>query len=117
MLRKHINDDEPTPVKVVSIQPTIGPCPCPQPGCQQSDGEYPRQRGYVVYEEYGGSSGDYLTSAPCRCCDGKGSLRNGEKAYMSYCSSANYADILTPYPDPVPMSKQVYDEIKTRRRG
>ena len=108
MLRKHINADA-FSVDVKSRTPESGPCSCPQPGCQSSDGSGAYRKGCVVYEEYGGHSGDYVTSNPCKCCDGKGYLANGERAYERYCVSYGVRDLKTGYPDPHPMSRQVYD--------
>lgn len=108
MLRKHINADA-FPVDVKSRPPESGPSSCPQPGCQSSDGSGPYRKGCVVYEEYGGGSGDYVTSNPCKCCDGKGYLANGELAYETYCVVHGVRDLKTGYPDPHPMSRQVYE--------
>ena len=106
MLRKHINDDSIYPVNVVSSDSIIGPCTCPQPGCQQ---------GNVMYQEYGGSSGDYMTSQICKCCDGRGYLLDGHRPYSAYCGSNGARDISTGYPSPIPMSRQVYDSIQSKQ--
>lgn len=108
MLRKHINADA-VAVDVKSRTPESGPGSCPQRGCQSSDGSGPYRKGCVVYEEYGGNSGDYTTSNPCKCCDGKGYLATGERAYEKYCVAHGVRDLKTGYPDPHPMSRQVYD--------
>lgn len=113
MLRKHTND-EATVVDVVSKQPERGPQSCPQAGCQESSGEHPYSKGCVVYEIFGGYSGDYLTSTPCKCCDGKGYLYEGELAYRNYCNAHGVRDIRTGYPNPIPMSKEVYNSIAVK---
>jgi hypothetical protein len=109
MLRKHINHEGVFPVDVKSRPPEIGPMPCPQPGCQSSDGGGAYSKGFVVYEEYGGFSGDYVTSNPCKCCDGKGQLFEGERAYEQYCVALGVRDLGAGYPDPHPMSREVYE--------
>lgn len=108
MLRKHINADA-VPVDVKSRSPEVGPGSCPQTGCQSSSGSGPYQKGCVVYEEYGGGSGDYVTSNPCKCCDGKGYLASEERAYETYCVAHGVRDLKTGYPDPHPMSREVYE--------
>ena len=110
MLRKHINHEGSFSVDVNSTPAQVGPGPCPQAGCQSSSGTGPYSKGNVVYEEYGGNSGDYVTSLPCKCCDGKGYLASGEKAYYTYCRAHNVRNLSTGYPDPIGMSKQVYDD-------
>lgn len=114
MLRKHINDS----VSVVSISSSdiVGPCACPQEGCQRSDGEYPFSKGWVVFEEFGGHSGNYLTSEPCRCCDGKGHLFENERPYYRYCFGVPTRDVSTPYPRPFPMPRSVYEDPKVLER-
>ncbi len=114
MLRKHINDS----ASVVSISSSdiVGPCACPQVGCQREDGEYPFSRGCVVFQEFGGYSGDYLTSEPCRCCDGKGHLFENERPYFRYCFGVPTRDILTPYPNPHPMPQSVYEDPRLLER-
>lgn len=108
MLRKHINADA-VPVDVKSRPAEVGPCSCPQAGCQSSSGSGPYQKGCVVYEEYGGGSGDYVTSNPCKCCDGKGYLASEERAYETYCVAHGVRDLKTGYPEPHPMSREVYE--------
>lgn len=108
MLRKHINADA-VSVDVKSRSAEVGPGSCPQPGCQSSDGSDAYRKGCVVYEEYGGNSGNYVTSNPCKCCDGKGYLSGGERAYESYCASNGVRDLKTGYPDPHPMAREVYE--------
>lgn len=107
MLRKHINDDTvwPVPVKDDNL---IGPCPCPQQGCQATDGEGPYRRGNVIIEEYGGNSGDYVTSRPCKCCDSNGRIGEGRRPYQNYCFSEHVRDVRTGYPSPYPMSLALY---------
>lgn len=124
MLRKHINSDS-VPVDVKSRAAEVGPTSCPQDGCQSSTGSGPYQKGCVVYEEYGGGSGDYVTSKPCKCCDGKGYLAAEERAYETYCVAHGVRDLKTGYPDPHPMSREVYESprvlaavrSKAERRG
>lgn len=111
MLRKHINADA-VPVDVKSRSAEVGPGSCPQSGCQSSDGSNAYRKGCVVYEEYGGNSGDCITSNPCKCCDGKGYLSTGEKAYETYCTSNGVRDLKTGYPDPHPMAREVYESPK-----
>ena len=111
MLRKHINADAAS-VDVKSRSADVGPKSCPQPGCQSSDGSNAYRKGFVVYEEYGGNSGPYVTSNPCKCCDSKGYLSDGERAYERYCTTFGTRDISTGYPDPHPMSREVYDSPK-----
>ena len=110
MLRKHINHEGSFSVDVKSTPAQVGPGPCPQTGCQSAGGTGPYSKGNVVYEEYGGNSGDYVTSLPCKCCDGKGYLVSGERAYYSYCRAYKARNLSTGYPDPIGMSKQVYDD-------
>jgi hypothetical protein len=115
MLRRHINDTN-YAVDIKGTNLATGPCACPQPGCQSSDGSSPRSRGSVVYEEFGGNSGDYITSLPCKCCDGKGRLYDGERAYQSYCFAYSIRDLRTGYPNPFPMSRSLYDDPELVRR-
>ncbi len=104
-MRKHTNDGS-FAVDVRQGPGVVGPMPCPQPGC---DG------GNVHFEIYGGYSGDYMTSAPCHCCDGKGQLYGGEKAYKSLCLAAGVRDVRTGYPHPIPMSVDVYNDADVIR--
>ena len=110
MLRKHINDDTLHSVDVKDRDDVIGPCNCPQSGCQSSDGGFPYEKGNVVLEEYGGFSGDYVTCYSCKCCDSKGFLFSGERPYRSYCFMNEVRDISTIYPSPFPMPRAVYDD-------
>jgi hypothetical protein len=115
MLRKHTNDDA-SAVDVVGKHAEKGPISCPQIGCQNSSGTHPYSKGCVVYEIFGGYSGDYLTSTPCKCCDGKGFLYEDETAYSKYCNYHGVRDIRTGYPSPLPMSKDVYNSIALKER-
>lgn len=63
-----------------------------------------------MYEEYGGNSGDYVTSLPCKCCDGKGRLYGDECPYQGYCFANSVRDLRTGYPEPYPMSRSHYDD-------
>lgn len=97
MLSRHIKDST-FPVDVSLKSPETGPRQCPQVGCEN---------GSVVFEECGGYSGNYVTKSPCKCCDGKGYLFPGEKAYLNACKSARSRHLDTYYPNPIPMSKEV----------
>lgn len=114
MLRRHINDTN-FAVDVRGIEPVTGPCHCPQPGCQSSNGSHPYREGCVVYEEIGGYSGDYVTALPCKCCDGKGQLYEGERAYQRYCFYYSVRDLRTGYPEPYPMSRSLYEDAELVR--
>ena len=116
MLRKHINDDTLHSVDVKDRDDVVGPCNCPQSGCQSSDGDFPYKKGNVVLEEYGGGSGDYVTSYACKCCDSKGILYSGERPYRNYCFSFSVRDISTIYPSPFPMPRTVYDDPELIKR-
>jgi hypothetical protein len=109
MLRKHINDDTvwAVPVKETDV---IGPCACPQEGCQATEGEGPYKIGNVILEEYGGHSGTYVTSRPCKCCDSNGFIAEGRRPYQNYCFSVNTRDVKTGYPSPYPMSRTLYND-------
>lgn len=109
MLRKHINDDTLFPVPVENRDDVVGPCPCPQEGCQPRDGDGPYRKGSVVVEEYGGNSGSYVTSYSCKCCDAKGELYAGEKPYRNYCFSFSARNLTTIYPAPFPMPRFIYE--------
>lgn len=109
MLRKHTNDGS-FAVDVKNLEPVSGPCDCPQTGCQSSGSSHPYSKGNVVYEEFGGYSGDYVTSLPCKCCDGKGRLYEGEIPYKNYCLANTVRDLRTGYPEPYPMSRKVYED-------
>ena len=116
MLRRHINDTN-FAVDVKHQESVIGPRDCPQSGCQSSDGSHPYGRGSVVYEEYGGYSGDYVTSLPCKCCDGKGRLYGDERPYQAYCFAHSVRDLRTGYPEPYPISRSLYDDPELVRRA
>ncbi len=116
MLRKHINDDTQHSVDVKGRDDVVGPCQCPQTGCQSTDGSGPYRKGNVVVEEYGGSSGAYVTSFACKCCDSKGYLSSGERPYRSYCFAYSVRDLSTIYPSPHPMPRAVYDDSELQRR-
>ena len=112
MLRKHINHEGGFSVDVKSRPAEIGPTSCPQSGCQSGDGGGPYQLGCVVYEKFGGASADYVTSNPCKCCDGKGRLFEGERAHERYCVANGVRDLKSGYPAPHPMSREVYESPK-----
>jgi hypothetical protein len=109
VLRKHINDDTVWSVDVKQVD-LVGPCPCPQEGCQATDGNWPYIKGNVILEEYGGNSGDYLTSLPCKCCDSNGSIREGRRPYENYCFAMHTRDVKTGYPSPYAMSRALYND-------
>jgi hypothetical protein len=109
MLRKHINDDTGWSVDVKEND-LVGPCPCPQDGCQATDGEGPYRKGNVILEEYGGYSGDYVTSRPCKCCDSNGFIYEGKRPYQNYCFAMHTRDLKTGYPSPYPMSRALYND-------
>jgi len=96
------------------ITPQIGPCPCPQEGCQE---------GYVVFEVcYDTGLGylkpeDYIARNVCRCCDGKGYLMEGERAYESYFLSEQDPKFIAPYPNPVSLSSEVYDDFFKKKKN
>ena len=106
-MKKHIKDDSIFAVNVTERAGFVGPLNCPQPGWQD---------GHVHYLIYGGHSGDYMTETPCKCCDGKGQLLDGEPAYRTYCCSNGVRDLSTGYPNPIPMSSSVYNDKNLSER-
>ncbi len=114
MLRRHIIDTN-FAVDVKYQEHVIGPHDCPQSGCQLLEGSRPYDRGSVVYQEYGGYSGDDVASRPRKCCHGKGRLYDDRCPYLAYCFAHAVRDLRTGSPKPCPMSRALYGDPELGR--